>query len=359
MRRRIPAFVVLAVWTLPALADVADTYVTTAMHGTHPSVLRIALLIAPGWYTWAALTPAILWLGQRFPIERPIRASAIAVHIVASVAAVLIHAGVLSITGRLFDPTERFVSGRLNYGETLGNWAPISLLTFWAIVIAGRALISMWRASALSEELAATQLAALRAQLHPHFLFNTLNTVVSLVRVGKSDEGVHVLTNLSDLLRYMLREASTHEVPLRDELALLERYLDIERARFENSLSVGYAVDDALLDALVPALILQPLVENAIRHGVAHREEPTAVAIQASASGATLALHVRDDGPGLPRDFDADRCTGVGLRNTRARLAGLYGPAAELRLTQEPHGGVDAGVTLPLRFAGDAVQRHA
>jgi two-component system, LytTR family, sensor kinase len=340
--RHVPLRFIVAVWTLPALADLADTYVTTAVHGAHPNVLRIALLIVPGWYIWAALTPFILWLGQRYP-------KSIALHIAASIAAVLIHVGVLSLTGRLFDPTEQFVSGRIHYADALANWAPISMLTFWATVIAGRALTSMWRASALSQELAATQLAALRAQLHPHFLFNTLNTVVSLVRVGKSDDSVRVLTNLSDLLRHMLRDASTHEVPLRDEIALLERYLDIERVRFENSLSVGYAVDDALLDALVPSLILQPLVENAIRHG-----KPATVAIQASASGATLALHVKDDGPGLPRDFDAARCVGVGLRNTRARLAGLYGAAADLRLTPEPYGGVDASVTLPLRFAGDA-----
>jgi two-component system, LytTR family, sensor kinase len=350
--------IIVAIWTLPALADVVDTYVSTVMRGVVPQVARIALLVAPGWYAWAAMTPAILWLARHYPLRRPLRAKAIWIHLGACVAATLVHAGVIWIAGRLVDPGQQVASGRLTYGETLSNWAPVSMFVYWAVVVAGHAYESMRRASALSEELARAQLAALRAQLHPHFLFNALNTAVSLVRVGKPDEGVRVLMNLSDLLRHVLRDLSAHEVPLRDELALLERYVDIERARFANGLAVEFTIDDQLLDALVPALILQPLVENAIRHGVAMREEATTVAVEASATGSMLALHVRDDGPGLPRDWDPERSSGVGLRNTRARLAGLYGSAAALCVSGGKHGGVDAKVTLPLRFAGDGEQRR-
>jgi signal transduction histidine kinase len=344
---------IVAVWTLAAAADVIDMYVTTAMGGVVPDLPRIVLLVASGWYTWAAMTPAIFWLGHRFALTRPVRATAVATHIGASIIATMIYVGVLCATGRIVDPTERFVSGRLHYWNALGELAPISMLIYWAVVVAGHAYDSMRRAAALSAELAQSQLAALRAQLHPHFLFNALNAAVSLVRVGKSEDGVRVLTDLSDILRHMLRDTTTHEVPLRDELTLLRRYLDIEQTRFQNGLSIGLTVDDALLDALVPSLILQPLVENAIRHGVAMRESSTSVTIDAWASGSVLALRVRDDGPGLPHGWDMNRCPGVGLSNTRARLAGLYGGAAELRLAGGPAGGVDAQVTLPLRFAGD------
>lgn len=334
--------IIILVWTLPALADVVDTYASTVLHGGSAPLGRIALLIAPGWYVWAAMTPAILWLSQRYPL-RPVRAGAIGVLVAAGIVALLLHVGVIWATGRLFDPSERLVGGRAGYGDVLANWAPISMVIYWAVVVAGNAIASMRRASALSDELARTQLGALRAQLHPHFLFNTLNTAVSLVRVGKPDDGVRVLTDLSDILRHMLRDTTQHEVPLREELALVGRYLDIERARFADGLSVGLDIAEGLKDALVPALILQPLVENAIRHG-----EPSVVGIAASADGSRLTLIVRDNGSGLLPGWEGRH--GVGLRNTRARLAGLYGPGAELRVTGAPDGGVQALVTLPLRF---------
>jgi signal transduction histidine kinase len=333
---------IVAIWTLPALADIVDTYLSTVKHGAGPHLGRVALLIAPGWYAWAAMTPAILWLSKRFPPRRYWLA-----HIAASVVAISLHVGVIWAVGRTFDPTERFVSGRATYGDTLENWAPVSMFIYWSVVVAAGALESRRRASALSEELARTQLAALRAQLHPHFLFNALNSAVSLVRVGKPEDGVRVLTDLSDILRHMLRDTTSHEVPLREEIALIERYLDIERTRFGDALSVALHVDEVLRDALVPALILQPLVENAIRHG-----QPTSVAVEACADGSVLTLRVRDNGTGLAPGWDGH--PGVGLRNTRARLAGLYGEGAQLRVTGAQTGGVEAAVTLPLRFAHDS-----
>ena len=341
--RRVPWLVIALVWTLPATADVVDTYASTALHShSVPNLWRTVLLVAPGWYVWAAMTPAIFWLSERLPPRRYWWA-----HIAASIVAALLHVGVIWATGHVFDPTESVVSGRLDYWIAVSDWAPISLLIYWAVVVAGAALESRRRASALSEELARTQLAALRAQLHPHFLFNALNSAVSLVRVGKPEDGVRVLTDLSDILRHMLRDTTTHEVPLRDELALIERYLAIERTRLADGLSVALDVDEGLEDALVPALILQPLVENAIRHGT-----PTSLAIEAGAAGSTLTLRVRDNGAGLAPGWEGH--PGVGLRNTRARLAGLYGAGAELRVATEQRGGVEASVTLPLRFDHDS-----
>ena len=333
---------IVAIWTLPAIADIVDTYLSTATRGLVPNLGRIALVIAPGWYAWAAMTPAILWLTKTYP---PRRYWGLA--LAASVVAILVHVGAIWATGRVVDPTERIVAGRATYGETLENWAPISMFIYWAVVVAGGAIESRRRAAALSEELARTQLAALRAQLHPHFLFNALNSAVSLVRVGKPEDGVRVLTDLSDILRHMLRDTTTHEVPLREELALIQRYLDIERTRFGDALSVTLTVEPVLRDALVPSLILQPLVENAIRHG-----QPTSIAVEACADGSVLTLRVRDNGSGLAPDWDNH--PGVGLRNTRARLAGLYREGAQLRVTETQAGGVETVVTLPLRFGRDS-----
>ena len=192
----------------------------------------------------------------------------------------------------------------------------------------------------------------LRAQLQPHFLFNALNTAVSLVRAREPEAGVRVLTHLSDLLRQLVTGVE-QELSLREELRLLDSYLEIERARFGSRLTIIVDVPPALLDAYVPGLVLQPLVENALRHGVGQRDAHGHVWIDARARGATqLALRVRDDGPGLAReapDARGDIRTGVGIGNTRARLSRLYGAAGTLELRDHHGGGAEVIVTLPLR----------
>ena len=206
------------------------------------------------------------------------------------------------------------------------------------------------RASALSAELAQAQLAALRAQLHPHFLFNALNAAVGLVRTREPEEGVRVLTHLSELLRHLLQDVASQEIPLHEELALLDRYLAIERARFGERLTTSVGATDGLATALVPSLVLQPLVENAVRHAVARREAPVHVRIDVFAeSSDRLHLRVTDDGPGLPVGWTLDRATGVGLKNTRARLAALYGEDGRLEVEGTNGGGVQADITIPLR----------
>ena len=207
------------------------------------------------------------------------------------------------------------------------------------------------RASALSAELAKAQLSALRAQLHPHFLFNALNAAVGLVRAREPEEGVLVLTHLSELLRHLLQDTTNAEISLREELALLDRYIAIERARFGGRFTTSMNDMDGLGQALVPSLVLQPLVENAVRHAVARREAPVHVRIEAFAESDRLHLRVMDDGPGLPVGWTLDGVTGVGLKNTRGRLAALYGDQGSLDITRGKNGGVQADITIPLRMA--------
>ncbi len=201
-------------------------------------------------------------------------------------------------------------------------------------------------ASGLETQLAQAQLQALKMQLHPHFLFNTLNAVSTLVRTNKNEAATDMIAGLSDLLRLTLESSGAQEVTLKQELEFLERYLEIEQIRFGDRLRVRMDIEPGTLHARVPNLLLQPLVENAIRHGIAPRAEAGLIEIRAVREDDILRLHVRDDGPGLP---EGDRVhNGVGLSNTIARLERLYGSAQRVTLANAEDGG--ALITLELPF---------
>jgi two-component system LytT family sensor kinase len=194
-------------------------------------------------------------------------------------------------------------------------------------------------------------LQALRMQLHPHFLFNTLNGIAGLVRDQKNKQAVDMIAGLSDLLRYTLENAGKQEVPLREELDFLELYLDIQQMRFSDRLAVRMEVAPETLDALVPSLILQPLVENAVRHGVAGRASAGTVGVTAELEYGLLRIKVYDDGPGLREDWTPESGGGIGLANTRARLEQLYGVRHGFTVRNRERGGVEATLAIPLRLA--------
>jgi len=204
------------------------------------------------------------------------------------------------------------------------------------------------RETELEAQLARAQLDALRAQLNPHFLFNALNSVAMLVRAGARGEAVHALAELAELLRRALYGPSTPEVSLREELGFVERYLGVERMRFQDRLQVTVDVAPDALDAAVPNLLLQPLVENALKHGIAPRAAGGRVTVRARVDGGVLQLEVADDGAGLAATATSG-AAGLGLANTRARLDRLYGGAARLHLHAGAQGGAVVRVELPCR----------
>jgi two-component sensor histidine kinase len=206
------------------------------------------------------------------------------------------------------------------------------------------------RAARLETELARARLEALETQLQPHFLFNTLSTISVLMR-HDVDAAESTLVSLSELLRSALNNAGRHEVSLREELELTQCYLSIEQTRFRDRLIVDVDVDDETLEARVPTLLLQPLVENAIRHGIGARAGAGRVSLRATRSGARLTVTVSDDGPGVTRDRDDPTRRPVGLVNTRARLAALYGGDHSLLLAATPGRGCRVDVELPFRTA--------
>jgi two-component system, LytTR family, sensor kinase len=212
------------------------------------------------------------------------------------------------------------------------------------------------QASVLQAQLAQAQLDTLKMQLHPHFLFNTLNAISALVR-RDPDGAERMIMHLGDLLRAALAKPDRHEVTLREEMEILEPYLEIEKRRFGDRLQVDVAVDPDVLEARVPHLILQPLVENAIRHGVAPRQGRGRVEIRARRENGSLRVWIRDDGGGIAAG--AAQEGGVGLENSRARIEHLYGAAGGLRIGNHAGGGAEVELSIPFREAANRASRPA
>jgi LytS/YehU family sensor histidine kinase len=198
----------------------------------------------------------------------------------------------------------------------------------------------------LNEQLSKAQLNALRRQIEPHFLFNTLNAIAGLVREKRNDAAVDMIAGLSDFLRRVVEDSDRQEVPLAEELEFTQKYLDIQKVRFADRLQISVDVPGDLLDAQVPSLILQPMVENAVKHGIAKRVQGGAIRIAAVRSNGTITLSVYNDGPSVALGWESAN-TGVGISNVRTRLQSLYGSKFEMNLTNEELGGVKASVSLP------------
>ncbi len=313
-----------------------------------------------GMYLLAALLPAILWLGRRYPFERRKWLRPALIHLQLSIAFSVLHLAMESaILSRLalfpgimdkgFAATFVFLLVLGFQGNVLAYWTILGSYHYYRRYQERRrqAMQLELQAADLKTRLVQAQLSALKGQLQPHFLFNTLNAIMVLVRQGKGRQAEEMLARLSDLLRSVLDDVEAQEVPLRRELESLQLYLSIEQVRFQDRLRVEIDVDPAALDAAVPHLGLQPIVENAVRHGIGRRSAAGRIEITAKRVDGALEIQVRDDGPGLPPEGPGTG--GIGLANTRARLQQLYGDAAKLTLENGEQGGTVATLTLPYR----------
>ncbi len=342
----------LAFWTALGLFFASQTGLAYLyQQGWAPWGFLIRLALGE-WYIWALLSPGVWWLARRFPMERGRVRRALAVHIPAAFAFTIAKIVIEEqVVWRLLQ-----MPGRLNPASKFH----LAFLTYWAIVGVNHGIRYYrgfrereLRASQLEARLAEARLEALRAQLQPHFLFNTLHAISALMH-RDVEAAEAMLARLSDLLRLTLDSAGQQEVPLKRELEFLERYLEIERTRFADRLTVEMRVAPEALDAAVPTLILQPLAENAVRHGIAPRAGPGRLQIRAELTDHALRIEIEDDGPGLPRP-DASRPRdlreGLGISNTRARLAQLYGSAHRFELlpAKQDGSGTLARLVLPLK----------
>ena len=330
-------------WQIVAIGAVGFTIVALlfamqlrldAMYAGHPITKTQAVVLAlAGWYGWAILSPLAIWLARRFPFTR----RGVVIHAVASIALTLIKIVVTVELLRRAGFSQRDASLLTNL--------PINLGAYWAIAGATRAVDAQLRAARLQNGLTQARLQLLQTQLQPHFLFNTLNSIAELVHedVEAADA---MITRLSELLRASLDSAGRQEVPLQQEMGIVERYLDIQRVRFGDRLRVHLAIDPALLDAVVPNFILQPLVENSIRYAIANRERGT-IGIAATQHDSALTIVVSDDGEGFREPANG----GVGLANVRERMEHLYGAQQRVEIGRGSAGGAEVRLTLPLRKA--------
>jgi two-component sensor histidine kinase len=351
----IVAAIVFAGWTAFALIT---TYQTSVQIALRPPVRGSSML----WsmlmsnlidsYLWALTTLAVFWLAHQFPVERGRILRAFAVHSIGGAVILLVRFGV-------FVEIVRYGGWLPNQSFELLFWTRLNQNIVFYVLLLGVAHTTLYYRRYRERERAAERLAAglalarlqvLKMQLHPHFLFNTLNAISALIP-AEAQPARRMVAHLGDMLRIALDHEETQEVTLRDELAFLEPYLEIEQARLGDRLTVAMNIDPATLDACVPHLILQPLVENAIRHGIAPRIEPGTARISATlgAAGHSLELEVRDDGPGIETDTRPAARKGVGLDNIKSRLEQLYGDEHRFDLRTHPEGGAAARVILPFR----------
>jgi two-component sensor histidine kinase len=341
--------IISAVWTAVALFSALSLYLRVTSGELKP---------APGWYwvilavipLWTVATPPILALSRRFPLGRGTWAVAVVLHALALFA-------VLALDGlvNLWLPPAGGARV-LTYSQHVWRYSFIDAF-FYAGVVAVEHASRYYRlyldrrvhASELEAQVSRAQLQALQMQIRPHFLFNTLNTISGLVRVDNKAAAITMLAGLGDLLRLLLRSDGAQEVPVRQELELIERYLQIEQVRFGDKLSIELSVEAGVEDALVPNLILQPLVENAVRHGIGAATGRVSVVVERV--GSTLRMAVSDTGDAQPRDGDS---LGIGLTNTRARLERLYGGVHRFELTQSA-AGTSAIIEIPLHHDPSAL----
>jgi two-component system LytT family sensor kinase len=333
------------VWTIVASFFFMQAYLA---YKSSNGVAHIAALLRfafSEWYVWGLLAPIVIWLARTLPIGGDRWKRNLTAHIGASLAMTVAHWQINNWS--LHYLLKRPASLALVYVFHS------NLITYWIIVGATcgydyyvRYRREELRAAQLSEQLAQTQLQALRAQFHPHFLFNTLNAISALVHRDPMAAD-RMIARLSELLRVILEEVGVQRVPLAKELEFLERYLEIEQARFADRLTIKFCIAPETLSAHMPYLILQPIVENSIRHGIAPRACAGTIEVRATRERDLLVVEVRDDGVGIHRDTQTIPRKGTGLSNVRRRLESLYGENCRFEFKNGSAGGVEVTLAIP------------
>jgi two-component system, LytTR family, sensor kinase len=349
--------VLFGAWTLIGLVFSAVSY-ASAIDSRRVGVTDALRLNLVQFYVWGVLSPIIYRFSRRFPFEfRPLRFRSLLVHLPVVLLFSAIHQGIHLTVLWLIMPAfrQRFASITELYRASFVWGLYIDLIIASLIVMAAHAFIYYqdFRAgevkqSELKAQLAQAKLQALKMQLHPHFLFNTLHSISSLV-LEDPLRANRMIARLGEFLRLTLEHSGEQMVALRKEIEFLRCYLEIEQVRFEDRLSVDFKIEPATMNAHVPHLILQPLVENAIRHGIALHASPGFVKVEAKRVDGWLRLEVKDSGFGIKTDSNSTKRQGVGLSNVRARLKQIYGSEVRFEIVNIPEGGLTVILEMPFR----------
>lgn len=345
-------------WSAAAVFEATQSVFIQHTLGRYGGEVLLFLTELAAWLPWALATPFVIDLARRHPIIPAPTVRGVAAHLLALFAITMIAEAWSAALQMLFNPWAH------RQAPTFWNTLSATLIFHGLICVFAYALIlavtylvdsrdkvarKVTEAAQLNEELSKAQLAALLRQMEPHFMFNALNSIAGLVRDNRKAAAVNMIVGLSEILR---RASQNHkpEATLAEEVEYLQRYIDIQKVRFGERL--GYSVDipEALMDTQVPSLLLQPLVENAIKHGLAERVSGGKIRVAAVRKGADLFLSVYNDGPDFVADWES-KGAGVGLANLRTRLHIMHGDAADLLVRNVAGGGVEVVVTLPLADA--------
>lgn len=360
-------FVLLA-WTLVGLSFTLNYYFFAghyvAIFKQQPTIVGMLVWELPYWFLWAALAPLIFKITRRYPFDRSRWFRNSVIHVAACLLLAFAHRAIYLVLGWLLHVAvyQQFSSIPELYQSDIFFNLPTGFMSYGTFMLICHVIDyyrryqkEELRASRLKTELVQAQLEALKMQIHPHFLFNTLHSISALLDedVEAADE---MITRLGDFLRLTLENSGAQQVTLQEELEFLRCYLEIERVRFHDRLTVSIEVDPETLDARVPNLILQPIVENAIRHGIVSRAAAGRIEVRSGLNNGKLRLQVKDNGPGLSsiQDSGSKLRGGVGLANTRARLEQLYGAAHRLEMSDAIEGGLL--VTLEIPFEKTSVR---
>ncbi|SEO92828.1 Histidine kinase [Luteibacter sp. UNC138MFCol5.1] len=343
----------MGLWTAIAVVFAFQTYLHAQLGGPQFDIavyLRWSLI---KWYTWAALAPLVFHLAEKYPIRDDIRLRGLGMQLPLSVGVTLLSMVIGALVSTLFEPS--------GFGEQLRQFIQhfaTGLLTYWALFAIRQAMAlhaekvqREIEAGRLATELAQSRLRALKSQLQPHFLFNTLHAIATLLKEDALT-AEDMLLRLSELLRAFLEDYDGQEISLRRELVLLDLYLGIQRVRFKDRLTTRIYLDPDTIECAVPSLILQPIVENAIRHGIGERVGADHIEIESRRDGDSVLIEVRNRNSVLGRR-KAPSGHGIGLSNTALRLRELYGDAAEVRLDMLWPEGVVCRLRLPCREAAE------
>src|SRR5689334_13248097 len=357
---------ILCAWTIVGLLFAVRRIMVVKVQGTHVSWVIVGAPEFVYWYVWAACTPLVIGLAKRFPLTGPRFVPHIAIHTITSflmaplgaITEYFLSRVLLQSVFRITDPALRLLP---TFTVSVLSMTFTGVLTYWLVVglyhsihFYQAAMERQTRAAQLEMQLSHAELENLKSQLHPHFLFNSLHTIAVLMQEDV-EAASHLLVSLGDLLRMAL-ERRENEITLQSELEFVGKYLEIEQTRFHDRLKVHLDVPHELLAVYVPSLALQPLVENAIKHGISVDSAAGRLEIAAKHHNGRVWLCVRDDGPGLA---PGSRLRfGVGLTNVQSRLKQLYGDKASLELTGGDGRGCEAIITIPLRSSHEDQSPH-
>jgi two-component system LytT family sensor kinase len=349
------------VWGVLGFMEAIQTLVTHYAQGMHHAWLTLLFTTTVAWAPWAAATPLIIYLARRFRPVSVFPLTTWVVHLGMVVALTVASAAWQTSLEHLFhpwapqEPKQTFVDALI---LALQGGIVYSIVIYALVMTASFLLDSRLRlakevadAALMNENLSLARLDALRHQIEPHFIFNSLNAIAGLVREARNDDAVRMIVGLSEFLRRVSRDFKTHQVALSQEMEFLEKYLDIQKVRFTDRLGVTLEVPPELLDAQIPTLLLQPIVENALKHGIAKRVQGGTIRLLAANSGGRLRINIYNDGPLLEPNWEVGR-GGIGLSNLRTRLGLLYGTDFELRMENYGMAGVQVSVSVPYRKAG-------